>query len=50
MAVGTIKWFNGGKGYGFIAAEDGTDVFLHYSAIQMEGYKTLQAENVHLVV
>lgn len=42
MAVGTIKWFNGGKGYGFIAAEDGTDVFLHYSAIQMEGYKTLQ--------
>ena len=42
MAVGTIKWFNGGKGYGFIAAEDGTDVFVHYSAIQMEGYKTLQ--------
>ncbi len=42
MAVGTIKWFNGEKGYGFIAAEGGTDVFLHYSAIQMEGYKTLQ--------
>jgi len=42
MAVGTIKWFNGEKGYGFIAAEGGTDVFVHYSAIQMEGYKTLQ--------
>ena len=42
MAVGTIKWFNGEKGYGFIATEDGTDVFLHYSAIQMEGYKTLK--------
>lgn len=42
MAEGTIKWFNGEKGYGFIAAEDGTDVFVHYSAIQMEGYKTLQ--------
>lgn len=42
MAVGTIKWFNGEKGYGFIAAEGGPDVFLHYSAIQMEGYKTLQ--------
>lgn len=42
MAVGTIKWFNGEKGYGFIAAEGGTDVFVHYSAIQMDGYKTLQ--------
>jgi CspA family cold shock protein len=42
MAAGTIKWFNGEKGYGFIAAEDGTDVFVHFSAIQMDGYKTLQ--------
>jgi CspA family cold shock protein len=42
MATGTIKWFNGEKGYGFIAAEDGTDVFVHFSAIQMDGYKTLQ--------
>jgi CspA family cold shock protein len=42
MAAGTIKWFNGEKGYGFIAAEGGTDVFVHYSAIQMDGYKTLQ--------
>jgi CspA family cold shock protein len=40
--AGTIKWFNGEKGYGFIAAEGGTDVFVHYSAIQMDGYKTLQ--------
>lgn len=42
MAAGTIKWFNGEKGYGFITAEGGTDVFVHFSAIQMDGYKTLQ--------
>jgi CspA family cold shock protein len=40
--VGTVKWFNATKGYGFIGREDGDDVFVHFSAIQMEGYKRLE--------
>ncbi len=40
--MGTVKWFNGEKGYGFLAREGGADVFVHYSAIQGDGYRNLQ--------
>jgi cold shock protein len=42
--VGTVKWFNATKGYGFIGREGGEDVFVHFSAIQTEGYRKLEAE------
>ena len=41
MAEGTVKWFNPRKGYGFIATEDGRDIFVHYASISGDGYKTL---------
>jgi CspA family cold shock protein len=48
---GTVKWFNGSKGYGFIARDTGEDVFVHYSAIVADGYRTLEeGQRVEFVV
>ena len=51
MPEGKVKWFNAAKGYGFIDVGDGIDVFVHYSAIQEDGYKSLkQGETVEFEV
>ena len=51
MVEGTIKWFNSKKGFGFIVQETGDDVFVHFSAIEMSGFKTLsEGENVQFEV
>ncbi len=48
---GTVKWFNESKGYGFIARESGGDVFVHYSAISGDGFRTLnEGDNVEFVI
>ena len=51
MYKGTVKWFNAEKGYGFITGEDGNDVFVHFSAIQGNGFKTLaEGQNVEFEI
>jgi CspA family cold shock protein len=48
---GTVKWFNGSKGYGFIERDTGEDIFVHYSAIMMEGFRTLdEGQRVEFIV
>ena len=51
MEKGTVKWFNDSKGFGFLAQESGDDVFVHHSAIEMEGFKSLnEGDNVEFEV
>ncbi len=51
MANGTVKWFNDSKGYGFISQENGEDVFVHHTAIQMDGFRSLaEGERVEFEV
>ena len=51
MTKGTVKWFNDSKGFGFITAEDGTDVFAHFTQIQSDGFRKLEeGEKLHLIL
>jgi len=51
MKTGTVKWFNAKKGYGFISDEEGKDIFVHYSALLMDGFKVLEeGENVQFEI
>jgi CspA family cold shock protein len=51
MTTGTVKWFNDSRGFGFIAPENGEDVFVHHSAIQGDGFKTLsEGDNVEFEI
>lgn len=45
MKTGTVKWFNAKKGYGFISDENGTDIFVHFSALNMDGFKVLEEDD-----
>lgn len=49
--IGTVKWFNAAKGYGFIGRDEGDDVFVHFSAIKMDGYRSLkQGQKVEFTI
>ena len=51
MGTGTVKWFNNQKGYGFISDENGKDIFVHYSGVNMEGFKSLnEGDNVEFEI
>lgn len=51
MAKGKVKWFNAKKGYGFIASDEGQDVFVHFSEVQSDGYRTLdEGQNVEFEI